>query len=246
MTLQFKKVLIANRGEIALRVMRACKEMGIATVAVYSDADRNALHVQYADEAVHLGPPPSKDSYLLGNKIIAEALRLKVDAIHPGYGFLSENADFAEAVQGVADTTGNELAPDQIYELFHTEYVKLMEPFAIKKCKIKWDDRDLERNDEEATAISCLVQSKERELSFEAQGNGPLDAFVKGFSKESGLDFTIDEFSEHAIGRSAKALAAAYIKISCADGRISFGAGIDSNISLASIKATVSALNRLQ
>lgn len=99
MTLQFKKVLIANRGEIALRVMRACKEMGIATVAVYSDADRNALHVQYADEAVHLGPPPSKDSYLLGNKIIAEALRLKVDAIHPGYGFLSENADFAEAVR---------------------------------------------------------------------------------------------------------------------------------------------------
>jgi acetyl-CoA carboxylase biotin carboxylase subunit len=95
----FKKVLVANRGEIALRVMRACREMGIATVAVYSDADRNALHVRYAEEAVHLGAPPSKDSYLLGNKIIAEAKRLNVDAIHPGYGFLSENADFAEAVQ---------------------------------------------------------------------------------------------------------------------------------------------------
>ncbi len=99
MTTKFKKVLIANRGEIAIRVMRACKEMGIRTVAVYSDADRNALHVRYADEAVHLGPPPSKDSYLLGDKIIAEALRLKVDAIHPGYGFLSENANFADAVQ---------------------------------------------------------------------------------------------------------------------------------------------------
>jgi acetyl-CoA carboxylase biotin carboxylase subunit len=99
MTVTFKKILIANRGEIALRVMRACKEMGIATVAVYSDADRDALHVRYADEAVHLGPPPSKESYLLGDKIIAEARRLKVDAIHPGYGFLSENADFAEAVQ---------------------------------------------------------------------------------------------------------------------------------------------------
>jgi 2-isopropylmalate synthase len=154
--------------------------------------------------------------------------------------------DFAEAVQGVADTTGNELSPDQIYELFHKEYVKLMEPYAIKKCKIRWDDKDIERNDEEATAISCLLESKEREFSFEAQGNGPLDAFVKGFVKESGLDFSIDEFSEHAIGRSAKALAAAYIKISCADGRISFGAGIDTNSSLASIKATVSALNRLQ
>jgi acetyl-CoA carboxylase biotin carboxylase subunit len=94
-----KKILIANRGEIALRVMRACREMGIATVAVYSDADRNALHVRYADEAVRLGPPPSKESYLLGDKIIAEAKRLNADAIHPGYGFLSENADFADAVQ---------------------------------------------------------------------------------------------------------------------------------------------------
>ena len=97
--IQFKKILIANRGEIALRVMRACKEMGIATVAVYSESDRNALHVQYADEAVLLGPPPSNQSYLLADKIISEALRLKVDAIHPGYGFLSENADFAEKVR---------------------------------------------------------------------------------------------------------------------------------------------------
>ncbi len=99
MSIIFKKVLVANRGEIALRVMRACKEMGIATVAVYSDADRNALHVKYADEAVRLGPPPSKESYLMGDKIIAEARRLHVDAIHPGYGFLSENADFADAVK---------------------------------------------------------------------------------------------------------------------------------------------------
>ena len=99
MSTNFKKILIANRGEIALRVMRACKEMGIATIAVYSDADRNALHVRYADEAVHLGPPPSKESYLLGDKIIAEAKRLNADAIHPGYGFLSENADFADAVK---------------------------------------------------------------------------------------------------------------------------------------------------
>jgi len=90
-----RKVLIANRGEIALRVIRTAREMGIATVAVYSEADRGAPHVAMADEAVCLGPAPSRDSYLRGGRIIEEALRLGVDAIHPGYGFLSENAAFA-------------------------------------------------------------------------------------------------------------------------------------------------------
>jgi propionyl-CoA carboxylase alpha chain len=99
-----KKILIANRGEIALRVMRSCKEMGIKTVAVFSEADRNAPHVRYADEAVCLGPPPSNQSYLLGDKIIAHALELGVDGIHPGYGFLSENADFAQQVSDAGIT----------------------------------------------------------------------------------------------------------------------------------------------
>ena len=94
-----KKVLVANRGEIAIRVMRTAKKMGIQTVAVYSEADRNTPHVKFADEAVCLGPPPSNQSYLLGDKIIQIAKELDVDAIHPGYGFLSENADFAEAVE---------------------------------------------------------------------------------------------------------------------------------------------------
>lgn len=93
-----KKVLVANRGEIALRVMRSCKEMGIATVAVFSEADRNAPFVKYADEAVCIGPPPSNQSYLKGDKIIEVALQLGVDGIHPGYGFLSENSEFAAAV----------------------------------------------------------------------------------------------------------------------------------------------------
>src|SRR5580692_7478487 len=92
----FNKVLIANRGEIALRVIRACKELEIKTLAVYSEADVDSLHVQLADEAICIGPPPSHQSYLKIDRIISAAEVGDVDAIHPGYGFLSENAHFAE------------------------------------------------------------------------------------------------------------------------------------------------------
>ncbi len=97
-----KKILVANRGEIALRVMRSAKEMGIKTVAVYSEADRNALHVRYADEAVFIGPSPSNQSYLVMENIFNAAKKTGADAIHPGYGFLSENADFADRVKAAA------------------------------------------------------------------------------------------------------------------------------------------------
>jgi acetyl-CoA carboxylase biotin carboxylase subunit len=95
----FRKILIANRGEIALRVICACKELGIATVAVYSEADRNSLHVRFADEAVCIGPPRSNESYLNIPHVISAAEITNVDAIHPGYGFLSENANFAEVCE---------------------------------------------------------------------------------------------------------------------------------------------------
>ena len=93
-----QSLLIANRGEIACRIIRTAQAMGIRTVAVYSDADAKALHVRMADEAVHIGPSPARESYLVGEKIIAAAKATGAEAIHPGYGFLSENAEFAQAV----------------------------------------------------------------------------------------------------------------------------------------------------
>ena len=96
---KIKKLLVANRGEIALRVMRSAREMGIKTVAVYSEADRQALHVRFADEAICIGAPPSSESYLRIEKILAAAKETGADAIHPGYGFLSENGNFAKAVK---------------------------------------------------------------------------------------------------------------------------------------------------
>src|SRR6202035_1794595 len=95
----FRKILIANRGEIALRIIDACKELGIATVAVYSEADRHALHVRFADEAVCIGPPRSSESYLNIPQVISAAEITNADAIHPGYGFLSENANFAKVCE---------------------------------------------------------------------------------------------------------------------------------------------------
>ncbi len=129
-----KKILVANRGEIALRVMRTIKAMGMNTVAVFSEADRNAPHVRFADEAVCIGPAPSKDSYLRTDKILEVCEKLNVDGIHPGYGFLSENTDFAKAVTEAGITfigpspeaikiMGNKLAAKQAVSKFDVPLV---------------------------------------------------------------------------------------------------------------------------
>ncbi len=126
-----KKVLVANRGEIALRVMRSLREMGIATVAVYSDADRLAPFVRYADEAVRIGPPPSSESYLRGDEIIRIAKELGAEGIHPGYGFLSENAGFAKMVREAGITF---IGPGE--EAIETMGSKLAAKAAVKAYNI--------------------------------------------------------------------------------------------------------------
>jgi acetyl-CoA carboxylase biotin carboxylase subunit len=123
----FKKILIVNRGEIAIRVIRACKELGIRTVAVYSEADADALHVRHAEESVLIGPPPPRESYLNMDALIRAARETGVDAVHPGYGFLSENAEFAQAVRDAGLTF---IGPP-------TEAIRLMGDKAESKIRMK-------------------------------------------------------------------------------------------------------------
>jgi len=157
----FSKVLIANRGEIALRVMRTCREMGISTVAVYSEADAQAPHVRFADEAVCIGPAPSKDSYLNIEKIIYAAKRTGAEAIHPGYGFLSENAEFAEACDA-AGITFIGPTPDAIRKMgLKSKALKLMAGAGVPVVPgYHGEDQSLETFSKNAEAIGLPVLIK--------------------------------------------------------------------------------------
>lgn len=160
--MRINKILVANRGEIALRIMRSAKELGIKTIAIYSDADRNALHVKHADEAYCIGPPPSSESYLLGDKIIAAAKALGADAIHPGYGFLSENATFAKNVQEAGlifigpspeaiETMGNKLAAKNAVSAYNIPLV----PGTDKAI----DDLDLAKKTAQKIGYPILIKA---------------------------------------------------------------------------------------
>ena len=153
---------------------------------------------------------------------------------------------FGGVIQSEVDRNGRELLAKEIHDLFHNEYIRLHEPYSMKKCTINWEDREPERDDEVSTTIYCVLDRNGNDVSFSEAGNGPVDAFVRGVRKHTGLDFSVDEYAEHAIGHSAGAKAIAYIRIKDAEGRESIGAGIDSNISLASIKAVLSAMNRME
>ncbi len=153
---------------------------------------------------------------------------------------------FGTVVQAHVDENGRELLPLDICDLFHREYVRLQEPFALKRCHINWEDDETPGTVAvQATTITASLLRDGREISLVATGNGPVDAFVRGLGETTDLVFSVDEYAEHAVGHSADADAVAYVRIKTPDGRASVGAGVDSNISLASIKAVLSAMNRI-
>jgi acetyl-CoA carboxylase biotin carboxylase subunit len=194
-----KKILVANRGEIAIRVMKTAQKMGIKTVAVYSTVDRNAPHVKFADEAVWIGESPSNQSYLLGNKIIEVAKALNVDAIHPGYGFLSENAEFAEEAERnniifigpkskAIEIMGSKLAAKDAVMKYNIPMVPGVD-HAIK---------DIEEAKETATSIGFPILIKasaggggkgmrvvEKESDFESQMNRAISEAIAAFGDGS-------------------------------------------------------------
>ncbi|MBK9224166.1 MAG: acetyl-CoA carboxylase biotin carboxylase subunit [Flavobacterium sp.] len=194
-----KKILVANRGEIAIRVMKTAQKMGIKTVAVYSTADRNALHVKFADEAVCIGEAPSSQSYLLGSKIIEVAKELNVDAIHPGYGFLSENSEFAEEAERnniifigpkskAIEIMGSKLAAKEAVMHYNIPMVPGVDHAII----------DIDEAKKTATAIGFPILIKasaggggkgmrvvENEKDFEAQMNRAISEAVAAFGDGS-------------------------------------------------------------
>ena len=143
----FNKILIANRGEIAVRIIRACREMGIRTVAVYSEADKDCLHTLLADEAICIGPAPSSQSYLNMERILSATVAMKADAIHPGFGFLSENARFAKLCQQCNITFIGPSA--EIINRCRPEFLLFLEAKSLytqQKMDLPWQKRSVFRS----------------------------------------------------------------------------------------------------
>ena len=194
------KILVANRGEIALRIMRTIKKMGIKSVAVFSEVDRNAPHVLFADEAVCLGAPPSNQSYLDGDKIIAFAKELGVDAIHPGYGFLSENANFAQKVE---DAGINFIGPGP-------EAMQIMgSKLAAKECVKKYDIPMVPGTDKAVEDVSVAI---------EIAGNIGYPVLIKASAGGGGKGMRVVENAEEMQEQMERAISEA--KSSFGDGAV--------------------------
>ncbi len=187
-----KKILVANRGEIAIRVMRTARKMGIKTVAIYSTVDRNAPHVKFADEAVCIGEAPSSESYLLGSKIIEVAKKVKANAIHPGYGFLSENADFAEEVE----------KNNIIFIGPKSKAIKIMGSKLAAKDAVKSYDIPMVPGIEEAISDVAKAKAIAREIGFPILIKASAGGGGKGMrivEKESDLESQMQRAISEAI-----------------------------------------------
>jgi 2-isopropylmalate synthase len=165
------------------------------------------------------------------------------------YGFKLPKAmhpDFGQVIQAITDRTGKELTPKELLSAFEKEYLMRSYPYHLRECNIRSYENEKDGAGGHTTAVSAVVSIDGTELKFESSGNGPIDAFVKGFKEEARMEFALDTYDEHAIGVGSDSKAVAYVSIQRELGRSCFGAGVDANISIASIKAVLSALNRLE
>lgn len=188
------KILVANRGEIALRVMRSCRKMGISTVAIYSEADKDAPFVKFADEAICVGPPPSAESYLLGDKIIDICKKLNVDGIHPGYGFLSENADFTRKVKNAGITF---IGPSP-------EAMELMGSKLAAKAAVKKYDIPMVPGIDEAITDIEYSKGKAKEIGFPILIKASAGGGGKGMRVVENEDEFVEQMNR-AIGEAESA-----------------------------------------
>jgi 2-isopropylmalate synthase len=150
--------------------------------------------------------------------------------------------EFGRVIQEVTDKTGDELPPDEVYRVFREEYLEKTYPYHLKECHIHMDT---DGQSSTGTVVKANVGINGDSISFDSKGNGPIDAFVKGVNQHSDLKFSLQTYDEHDIDHASDSRAVAYISVKTTSGRIAFGVGMDSNISIASIKAILSALNRL-
>jgi len=223
----------------------------------HQDAINKGMKAQKAGKkmmwAVPYLPIDPKDVGRTYEKIV----RINSQSGKGGVAFIMEQAfgfrlpkamhpEFGQIIQAITDRTGKELTPKELLSAFEKEYLMRSYPYQLRECHIRSDENEKEATGEHITVVNAVVSIDGTEIKFENFGNGPIDAFVKGFKQEAQVDFTLDTYDEHAIGVGSDSRAVAYVSIEGESGRRCFGAGVDANISIASIKAVLNALNRLE